>query len=121
MERSKTILIVDDDIDLCILLANRLKNYHMVKIVHTLHDARHMMTTFPPDILFLDNNLPDGVGFDLLVEIRSRGSLPVVMMTADHSITLKTEAEKLGVRSFLWKPFKVNDIVTLIDEPKYKE
>lgn len=59
------VLIVDDEVDFCMLLKNYLikKNFE-VFIAHTLGEGLQMLNEKNPDILFLDNNLPDGAGWD---------------------------------------------------------
>lgn len=66
MEQQKKVLIVDDEIDLCLLLKSYFlrKNYE-VYLSHTLEQGVDFINKIKPDILFLDNNLPDGVGWDV--------------------------------------------------------
>jgi len=58
------ILIIDDEVDLCILLKKYLetKNFQ-VDFTHSLQDGMKLMQEIIPDILLLDNNLPDGIGW----------------------------------------------------------
>ncbi|MGN6417234.1 MAG: response regulator [Pseudobacter sp.] len=60
----KKILIIDDEQDLCALMKVYFsrKNYQ-VHYTHTLQDGVKEMQNLLPDILFLDNNLPDGIGW----------------------------------------------------------
>lgn len=62
----KKILIVDDEIELCKLLENFLikKNYE-VSISHTLDRCRQLIKEHTFDFVFLDNNLPDGIGWEI--------------------------------------------------------
>lgn len=64
MTYKKKILIVDDETDLCLLLKSYFikKNYDVVS-ASTLQEGITQMKAFIPDILFLDNNLPDGIGW----------------------------------------------------------
>lgn len=64
MTNKKKILIVDDEPDLCLLLKSYFvnKNYEVAS-ASTLHEGMQQMQQFHPDILFLDNNLPDGIGW----------------------------------------------------------
>lgn len=56
----KKVLIIDDEVDLCLLLKNFLtKQQHEVVISHKLSDGLKEALDFSPDIIFLDNNLPD--------------------------------------------------------------
>lgn len=60
----KKILIIDDEQDLCSLMKVYFsrKNY-LVHYTHTLKEGVQEMQEMHPDILFLDNNLPDGIGW----------------------------------------------------------
>ena len=62
----KQILIIDDETDLCLLLKDYFvrKNYEVI-VSHTLREGLTILNSLKPEILFLDNNLPDGVGWDL--------------------------------------------------------
>lgn len=60
----KKILIIDDEPDLCLLLKTYFsKKDYEVQFTHTLREGFTHMQTLQPDILFLDNNLPDGLGW----------------------------------------------------------
>jgi DNA-binding NtrC family response regulator len=64
MIKQKKILIIDDEIDLCYLMESFFKkNNQLVAISHTLKVGMELMNSFLPDVLFLDNNLPDGTGW----------------------------------------------------------
>ena len=58
------VLIVDDNIDLSILLRKYFtRKGYQVFMSHTLQDGIQKMESEQPDILLLDNNLPDAVGW----------------------------------------------------------
>ena len=60
----KKVLIIDDEIDLCVLLKNFLTRRHFeVETSHKLIDGIKQAQEFCPDIIFLDNNLPDSQGW----------------------------------------------------------
>lgn len=65
MKSRKKVLIIDDEVDLCLLLKTYLtrRNYD-VYYSHTLADGLAQFQHIQPDILFLDNNLPDGIGWE---------------------------------------------------------
>jgi two-component system, OmpR family, response regulator len=61
----KKILIIDDERDLCILLRSYLVPLkYEVHIAYTLAEGIQKLEGISPDIIFLDNNLPDGLGWD---------------------------------------------------------
>jgi DNA-binding response OmpR family regulator len=65
MSDRRKILIIDDEIDLCLLLKDYFvrKNYE-VTVTHTLEEGKDLLYKTKPGILFLDNNLPDGTGWN---------------------------------------------------------
>jgi DNA-binding response OmpR family regulator len=86
MHDNKKILIIDDETDLCLLLKDYFvrKNYD-VSISHSLSEGKKLLYTNHPDILFLDNNLPDGIGWNSAPEIAA--SFPqtyIVLISAFH-------------------------------------
>ena len=64
------ILIVDDETDFCLIMKNFFsKKGYDVSLAYTLKEGMRILKEFRPNILFLDNNLPDGQGWDSLHEI----------------------------------------------------
>ena len=61
----KKVLIIDDEVDFCFLLKTYLtkKNYK-ISLANTLYQGLQLLESENPDIIFLDNNLPDGFGWD---------------------------------------------------------
>ncbi len=61
----KRVFIIDDETDFCLLMKNYFirKNFE-VHIFHTLEEGMKNLDLIKPDILFLDNNLPDGLGWE---------------------------------------------------------
>lgn len=64
------ILIVDDETDFCMIMKSYfIKKGYDVSLAFTLQEGLTVVKEFRPDILFLDNNLPDGQGWDAMNEI----------------------------------------------------
>lgn len=64
------ILIIDDEYDFCTILKGYfIKRGYDVSAVHTLGEGLSALKKIRPDILFLDNNMPDGNGWDAIEEI----------------------------------------------------
>jgi DNA-binding response OmpR family regulator len=60
----KKVLIIDDEVDFCLLMQFYLSKKNCdVSISHTLHDGLGLVHDKAPDIVILDNNLPDGLGW----------------------------------------------------------
>jgi len=59
-----------------------------------------------PTMVFLDINLPDINGLELLKNIKERNpKIKVIMVTADTSEETKNQAIQLGAESYITKPF----------------
>ena len=60
----KKVLIIDDEVDFCLLMQFYLSKKNCeVSISHTLQDGLGLLKNSEPDIIILDNNLPDGLGW----------------------------------------------------------
>ena len=67
----KKVLIIDDEVDFCLLMQFYLSKKNCdVRISHTLHDGLGSVYKNTPDIVILDNNLPDGLGWQEAKNIR---------------------------------------------------
>jgi CheY-like chemotaxis protein len=69
-----------------------------------------------PDAILLDLMMPVMDGYQLLLELRKNAtlaSIPVVVITAAGNA--RVEAEKLGVAGHLQKPFKVDELLAMIE------
>jgi len=71
MHVKSKILIVDDEVDFCLLLKAYLtKKGYEVYVANTLDEGMKTIRKDHPDIVFLDNNLPDGLGWEKAKEIQ---------------------------------------------------
>jgi two-component system, OmpR family, response regulator len=62
---ARKILIIDDEKDLCHLMTSFLKQLgYEVLSAYSLNDGLNYFNAMHPDILILDNNLPDGLGWE---------------------------------------------------------
>ena len=86
MPNQRKLLIIDDEEDLCLLLKDYfIKKGYEVYISHTLNGGRELLDATRADVVFLDNNLPDGIGWDMAPGIAK--SLPetyLVLVSAFH-------------------------------------
>jgi DNA-binding NtrC family response regulator len=66
----KRILIIDDETDFCLIMQLYfIKKGYQVSVASTLLDGLQKIKNELPEILFLDNNLPDGNGWDSIGHI----------------------------------------------------
>ena len=114
------ILIIDDERDLCHLLEIvLLKEHFLVDCAYNLTDAGQKLLLHP-EIIFLDNNLPDGSGLDYFHEHHEEFiSSSVVLITADGHPAIKMRALNEGIGTVVEKPFslkKIREIVKTISQ-----
>jgi DNA-binding response OmpR family regulator len=117
-------LIIDDDVDLCTLLAATLDQLNFdIAIAHTLKDGEKYLNNHHPYLIFLDQNLPDGLGIDFIPEIRSfDANIAIIVITADISGALRQRVLGEENTYFLSKPFSitgVHDVIHTIRETAF--
>lgn len=109
------ILVVDDDPSVRVLLRRLLeRSGYVVAEVGTGEDALERIRRAPPDLVFLDLQLPDRSGHSILEAIRAEPAtrlLPVVMLTGLATSEQKVRAYELGVTDFLAKPFAPDELL----------
>jgi DNA-binding response OmpR family regulator len=110
-DMGEKILIIDDERDLCELIEMALIREHFsVDCAFTLGQAGEKLQS-RPDIILLDQNLPDGLGLDYLHTHREDfDDARVIMISSNMNSNLQLEAKREGVLVFLQKPFTVRDI-----------
>jgi two-component system, OmpR family, response regulator len=70
---SDTVLIIDDESDSCLLWKSFLSQLqYNVYTALTLKQGMDMLDRVQPHFIFLDNNLPDGLGWDQVDAIRKK-------------------------------------------------
>lgn len=106
------VLIIDDEKDICFLLSSVLKNNHIESMfVNSLKEAALVLEINDPEIIFLDNDLPDGLGINFISFIkRFHPSTIIIMITAHDTLTDKQQALKKGVDFFIGKPFSTETV-----------
>jgi len=112
---TKKILIVDDEEDICTLLKAQLTSEGFdVTGVYSGTKAIDELQARDYDIAIIDVRLPDINGVEILRTIRkSKPGTFVIMITAYDDPIYQQEAEKLGVASYLFKPFQPKTISEL--------
>jgi len=74
------VLIIDDEEDLCHLMKSFFAPLgYEVQAAYTLRDGLDLVRSMLPDFIFIDNNLPDGLGWEKVDYIRS--ILPACQIT----------------------------------------
>ena len=113
---NKTVLIIDDELDLRELLKLTLAKIRISAIaVETVHEAKAELKEHSFDLCLTDMRLPDGSGLDLVAYVqKNHPQLPIAVLTAYGNVELAVEALKLGAFDFLSKPVNLARLRNLI-------
>lgn len=104
--RKPTLLIVEDEGEMCFLI-NILLNDKGLEIEHvkTISGAVEYLQQQSPEIVLLDNRLPDGFGVDLIRELKQNYPSTKIIMISGIDVAAKDVALENGADVFLEKPF----------------
>ena len=107
------VMIVDDSPVLLKQFGNLLTSWgYQMTLVNDSAKATQQIMAEKPDIVFMDINMPNLNGFELIKQIRRQSSLtniPLVLVTSENSITNNFRAKWANCR-FLSKPRTSDDI-----------
>ncbi|CCN35645.1 putative Signal receiver domain fused with GGDEF domain protein [Vibrio nigripulchritudo SO65] len=109
---SMRVLLVDDLQFERMQLAIRLKQLgHIVEVVESGQQALEMYTSFDPELILLDINMPEMDGFEVAHEIRSRFEewVPIIFLSSHEEPETIAKAIETGGDDYLVKP--VNKLV----------
>ena len=109
------ILVVEDEKSISHFISTILNNngYEALK-ARSGSEALSMISSHCPDLIILDLGLPDMDGLDILRQIRSWSSLPVVVVSARSHERDKVTALDLGADDYLTKPFGTDELLARV-------
>jgi two-component system response regulator CpxR len=112
---AERILLVDDDSELCSLMADFFSEHGLA--LEAVHDGRTgLARAIEPgfDLIILDVMLPVLNGFEVLAQIRRRSSVPVIMLTARIEQRDRIAGLDAGADDYLPKPFGPEELLARI-------
>ena len=116
MENKPHILCVDDDDKIRELLKVFLrKNNFYVSTAQSVDNANKLLNLFSFDIIVLDIMMPKISGTEFLNNFRKENvNTPVIMLTANSQLNIKTKSYNLGCDDYLSKPFEPLELILRI-------
>lgn len=110
-----TILLVEDDLEICEMLKNYLvtENFDVV----SAHDGKEACDKFGKnhyDLVLLDLMIPKISGMDVMQYIRKVSVVPIIIISAKDTETDKTLGLALGADDYITKPFSVAEVLARI-------
>jgi two-component system response regulator HydG len=114
----KNILIVDDNLTICLMLKSWLvKNNYNVETTSSAQEAKQMVKDFPFDLILSDIRMPDVDGISLLNWTKKYDSdIQVIMMTGYAEIESVVESMKSGATDYISKPIDPEILFSKIEE-----
>jgi two-component system OmpR family response regulator len=115
LDTAAHILVVDDDEEICSLLERYLRMQGFrVSVAHDGEEMEACLATANIGLVVLDVMLPDVSGLDLCRSLRSRSSIPIILLTALKEDVDRIIGLELGSDDYLCKPFNPRELVARI-------
>ena len=115
MVSKQKILIVDDDNNIAELISLYLtKECIETKIVNDGESALLAVDSFAPNLILLDLMLPGIDGYQVCREVRSKSSIPIIMLSAKGEVFDKVLGLELGADDYMEKPFDSKELVARV-------
>ena len=115
MVNKQKILIVDDDNNIAELISLYLtKECYETMIVNDGESVMPAMVSFEPNLILLDLMLPGIDGYQVCREVRTKYSVPIIMLSAKGEIFDKVLGLELGADDYIEKPFDSKELVARV-------
>ena len=110
------IVIVDDEQAVLLTLEALLTRHgYAPRVAHSGTAGLSLVRKTEPDLVLLDLGLPDMDGLEVLRQIKSEWpQMPVIILTANDSLSNAVESIKQGAFHFISKPYSVEELLSLI-------
>ena len=114
-----TLLVVEDNKDLCNLLKLQLEDKYKVFIAGNGVEGLKKVNLYHPDIVVTDQMMPKMTGTEMLQQIRNDfriSHIPVIILTAKNDDEEKIKAISMGANAYITKPFNKEYLIARIEQ-----
>jgi two-component system nitrogen regulation response regulator GlnG len=107
------ILVVDDDGAICTVIGTALRRErHEVRFAGSIVEAGRALNEFAPQVVVTDVMLPDGNMLDHLADHPI--SVPMIVLSAQNTLTTAVRANERGAFEYLPKPFDLDELTSAV-------
>jgi two-component system, OmpR family, response regulator RegX3 len=111
----RTILMVEDEAAITEPLAEALAREGWDSAVAaTAADGLELAEQLRPELVLLDVMLPDGSGYDVCRELRTRSQVPIIMLSARGEETDRIVGLEVGADDYVVKPFSARELMARV-------
>ncbi|MFD0988929.1 PleD family two-component system response regulator [Mariniflexile jejuense] len=118
----KKILVVDDELSICLLLENFLSKDYEVISIHDAVEALKWLDDNIPDLIISDIQMSNMDGFQFLTLVRQRGftkHTPIIMLSGRSESKERIKCYRLGAQDYLTKPFNPEELDEIVKKNLY--
>lgn len=111
------ILVVDDEPAIQNLIRRffRIKKNYQVQTAHDSKTALILFKQFNPDLVILNVNLPDALGYNLCQEMQSCTDVFVLFLTSQENAANQDRGFKQDSLDYLTKPFNLQELENRVE------
>ena len=112
----ESLLIIDDDVNLCSVLKEELAEVgYRVEYFNNGFYAFDYIENNPVDLMLLDLKMPEHDGFDVLRELGKRNQrMKVIVLTGYADVKSAIDSAKMGANDFISKPYDFDELLITI-------
>ena len=109
------VLLVEDEKNICDFISTSLSAQdYRISTAHTGKEALPIITSQCPDLILLDLGLPDMDGMEIIRQVRTWSSVPIIVLSARTQEQEKVRALDLGADDYLTKPIGTSELLARI-------
>jgi len=113
--QGKTVLVIEDDRAMVDLICTYLEHEgYAVETAETGEQGIELVQQVNPHVVLLDLMLPTTSGWDVLRTLRSRSTVPVIMVTARRGEEDRLRGFERGADDYVVKPFSPRELVARV-------
>jgi two-component system KDP operon response regulator KdpE len=113
--KPRKILVVDDEPQITRVLRTSLgAQGYLVRTAADGDEAVEVMRGWPPDLVITDLSMPNMDGIELCRRIRSKSSIPIIVLSVRGEEKPKVEALDCGADDYVTKPFNMNELIARV-------